>query len=228
MERMELTERLRQTTLCHRLNDRELAAIAEITSVRTLEKGEMLFFQGDEATGFFLLLSGQVRIFKASPDGREYTLHVVRPGHMFAEAAVFHGHDFPANCMAMERSTVAFLPREGFTRLIAGSPEICMKMMAALSAFLRELTAQLEELSLKEVPARLAAYLLQEAGPGDGSEVVLPFSKTELAHKIGTISATLSRNLRKFKELGLIEVKGRTIRLKDRRRLAAIAAGEKT
>lgn len=213
--------------MCQRLDNSELEAIARIASIRTLNKGATLFFQGDEATGFFLLLRGSVRIYKSSPDGREYTMHIVKPGQMFAEAAIFEGRDFPANCAAIEDSVVAFFPRDAFNQLIIRSPQISMKMIAALSSFLRELAAQVEELSLKEIPARLAAYLLSEAEAAGDSNFTLPITKTELAHRLGTVSETLSRNLKKFRTLELIEMKGRQIVLLDTRRLQALAAGEK-
>ncbi|RME21177.1 MAG: Crp/Fnr family transcriptional regulator [Candidatus Zixiibacteriota bacterium] len=224
---MEVRKLLSQTRLCQRLNESELDAIARIASLRNVNKGTTLFLQGDEATGFFLLVRGLVRIYKSSPEGREYTMHIVKPGEMFAEAAIFEGRDFPANCDAIEDSVVAFFPREAFTQLIMRSPQISMKMIAALSAFLRDLAGQVEELSLKEIPARLAAYLLTEARTAGDSRFVLPITKTELAHKLGTISETLSRNLKKFRTLQLIEMNGREIVLLDRDKLEAIAAGEK-
>lgn len=224
---MNLESELKKSTLCKQLDDGELKAIAAIASSRRLRQGEIVFFQGEEATGFFVLLSGRVRIYKSSPDGKEYTLHIIEPGEMFAEAAIFHGSGYPANCMALEDSAAAFLPRDGFVRLIERSPEISMKMIAALSAFLRHLARMVEELSLKEVPARLASYLLTAVEESRSTSITLSTSKTELANLLGTTSETLSRNLKKFRELGLIEVAGRRIRVLDASHLRVIAEGEK-
>ena len=201
--------------------------IADIVSIRKVDKSEILFFQGDRADGFYTLLSGRVRIYKASPDGKEYTLHIIRPGQMFAEAAIFGGEIFPANCMALEDSTVAFFPRVNFINLITQSPQISLKMISALSGFVREFNQQIEDLSLKEVSARLASYLLRKASKAKNDKIILDISKSELANLLGTISETLSRNLKKMRELGVIEVDGKDITILDPARLQSIAEGEK-
>ena len=88
---MDLKENLRKCQLCTELDDSELDELAAICKPRSVSKGEILFFEGDPATGFFLLLDGRMRIYKASPDGKEYTLHQIEPGQIFAEAAIFKG-----------------------------------------------------------------------------------------------------------------------------------------
>ena len=108
---MSTTEILKSCYLCKELDEQELNALAEIVLIRTVDKGEVLFFQGDPASGFYTLLSGLIRIYKSSPEGKEYTLHTIRPGQMFAEAAIFGGEVFPANCMAIEDSVAAFFAR---------------------------------------------------------------------------------------------------------------------
>ena len=100
-------------------------------------------------------------------------------------------------------------------------------MIAALSAYLRELAEMIEELSLKEIPSRLASYLLTESSNRGLETFKLQVTKTELAHKLGTISETLSRNLKKMKALGLIAVNGREIRIMDFQQLQAVADGRK-
>jgi CRP/FNR family transcriptional regulator len=218
---------LRDCYLCKDLSESELEDLRRIGSMRKLKKGEILFFEGDEATGFFVLLSGRVRVYKASPDGKEYTLHIISPGQMFAEAAIFGGSVFPANCIAMEDSTVSFFPRDGFISLITGSPQISLKMIIALSRFVREFNQQIESLSLKEVSARLASYLLRASEIAGTEKLTLETTKSELATSLGTISETLSRNLRYLRDLGVVRVDGKTIEILDRDRLESIADGEK-
>ena len=201
--------------------------MAGIVSIRKATKGEVLFFQGDPASGFYVLLSGAVRIYKASPDGKEYTLHHIKPGQMFAEAVLFGGGAFPANSMAVDDSLVGFFPREQFIKLIGDSPQISLKMIAALSSFVREFNQQIEDLSLREVPARLASHLLRKAEQIGSNQFALDITKTELARSLGTISETLSRNLKKLRNLGLVEVDGKNITVLDLERLRAVADGEK-
>ena len=106
-------------------------------------------------------------------------------------------------------------------------PNVALKIMSGLSAWLREFNEQLEALSLKEVPARLATYLLRQAQKEECDHFVLPTSKTQLATELGTISETLSRCLRRLKDAGLIREEGKTLRLLDQERLQAVAEGEK-
>lgn len=224
---MDIRRLLHRNYLCSELDKSELDSIVGIVSVRKVARGETVFFQGDPATGFYTLLSGSIRIYKASPEGKEYTLHVIRPGQMFAEAAIFGGAVFPANCMALEDSTIAFFPKDKFIKLISESPQISLKMISALSRFVREFNQQIEDLSLKEVSSRLAAYLLRKSEESGKKSVILQRSKSELANSLGTISETLSRNLKKMRELGIIEVDGKEIKIIDRNRLQQLAEGEK-
>lgn len=224
---MNTVELLKNCYLCKELNEQELNSLAEIVFIRTVDKGEILFFQGDPANGFYTLLSGLIRIYKSSPEGKEYTLHTIRPGQMFAEAAIFGGKLFPANCIALEESVVAFFPKDRFVNLIADSPQISLKMISALSGFVRDFNQQIENLSLKEVSARLALFLLRQAKASGQSKIVLKTSKSELASSLGTISETLSRNFRKMKESGVIDINGNGISILDFNRLRAIAEGGK-
>jgi CRP/FNR family transcriptional regulator len=183
--------------------------------------------EGDPAARFFVLLSGAVRVDKSSPDGREYTLHRIQPGQMFAEAAIFDGSTYPASCIALEEAEVASVPKEEFLRLVAASPEIAMKIIGGLSGLLRDFAAQLEALSLKDVLARLAEYINRQAAIHGATEFELPSSKAELAAALGTISETLSRSLRKLREAGVIAMDGRRIRVLDAKRLRLTEDGGK-
>lgn len=109
---------LKESPLFAELDEQEIRALSAIVSYRSIARNSVLFLEGDPATGFFVLLSGSVRIYKSSTEGKEYTLHRIRPGQMFAEAAIFRGAGFPANCIATEDSEVAFLPKAGFIQLL--------------------------------------------------------------------------------------------------------------
>jgi CRP-like cAMP-binding protein len=220
-------EQLRHVKSFSELDLQELAALAGIITCRKLPKGTILFLEGDPAKGFFILLRGGVRIYKSSPDGREYTLHQVKPDQMFAEAAIFRGAGYPANCSATEDSEVAFVPGQEFIRLVSASPAIALKIIGSLSAWLRDFARQVEDLSLKEIPARLAGFLQEQMEIHKTDSFILDTSKTELATRLGTVPETLSRNLKKFKEMGAIDVSGKRVTVLDVDRLKAVAGGEK-
>ena len=114
------------------------------------------------------------------------------------------------------KSHLLFFPRTAFTELIAKNPSLCLNMLAVLSMRLRQFTVQVENLSLKEVPGRLAAYLLYLAQEQEAEDTVsLPISKGQLASLLGTIPETLSRILTKMSNSGLIDVSGGEIKLLD-------------
>jgi CRP/FNR family transcriptional regulator, dissimilatory nitrate respiration regulator len=218
---------LQNSQLCAHLDSSEVEQLIQVVTIREVPKGELIFLEGDDAAGFYILLRGSVRVYKASPEGREQTLHRIKPGQLFAEAAVFHGSRYPANCDALLDSTVAFFPKTEFVRLIERNPQMSLKMIASMAAFLRDFNQTIEMLSLKEVSARLAAWLLSAAGRAHSNQFTLPMSKGDLANVLGTVNETVSRNLRKMIDLGVLQVDNRDITIIDRTRLEAIAAGEK-
>jgi len=224
---MDTTSLLHNCFLCRELDQTELDALSEIVITRRLKKGETLFWEGDAATGFYVLLTGSIRIYKASPEGKEFTIHQIRPGQMFAEAAIFSVGGLPANAVALTDSQVAFFPKDRFIRLITDHPQISLKMITGLAAFVREFNRMVEALSLKDVPARLARFLLDERARLQHDTFQLDTTKTELANKLGTTSETLSRNLRKMRELQIIAVDGNLITILDLPRLESTASGEK-
>ena len=227
MPPMEKLDYLKKSRLCKGLTESELDRLASISQLRKLNKGEILFFEGDDAFGFYLLLEGRVRIYKASGDGKEQILHQINPGQIFAEVAIFEGGQFPANCSAVQDSVVAFFPKSDFIALIEDSPQISLKIIASMAGFLREFTETVENLALKEVPARIASHLLKLSLKSGSEIVVLDMTKAELAKKLGTLSETISRGLRRLSDHKVIRVNGKEIVILDKNRLIDIAEGEK-
>lgn len=190
----------------------------------TINKGELIFQEGDRGQGFYIVAQGKIKVFKISFEGKEQILHIYGPGHTFGEVPVFQGKNFPASAMALEPSTILFLPRQAFVQQIEKSPALAMNMLADLSRRLREFTVQIENLSLKEVPARLAAYILtlvqertklSQTKHMPAAKVSLPVSKVQLASLIGTTPETISRGLKKMAQAGFIKADGKNIFILD-------------
>jgi CRP/FNR family transcriptional regulator, dissimilatory nitrate respiration regulator len=198
------------------LEDTQLKEIQRIAVNKHYGKGDFIFYEGDDGTGFYVVVEGVVKIFKVSPDGKEQILHIFGPGHPIGEVPVFSGQSFPAHAEAIEKSHLLFFPRSAIVELISANPSLALNMLAVLSMRLRQFTVQIENLSLKEVPARLAGYinyLMEEQASKDA--VTLEISKGQLASLLGTIPETLSRIFSKMTSQNLIEVKDRTIRILD-------------
>ena len=221
-------ELLTSTPLFHGLSQVQIDDVAGIAVTRQYKRGETIFMEDDEADGFYIVADGQVKIYKSSLEGKEQILHIYGPGNPFGEVPVFSGSRFPANAVALVASRILFLPRQAFVDLIARHPSLSMNMLGELSMRLRQFTIQIENLSLKEVPARLASYLHYLAEEQQTEDrVVLQISKGQLASLLGTIPETLSRIFAKMSGQQLIRVDGSEIRLIDKTALAELAESGK-
>ena len=206
------------------LPESQLKEIKDIAVDRYFNKGEIIFSDGDEGNGFFVVVDGLVKIFKSSPTGKEQTLHIYGPGEPFGQVAVYAGRSYPASAQVITKSHVLFFPRIAFVDLITRIPPLAMNMLSVLSRRLREFTVQVENLSLKEVPGRLAAYLIYLADKhGKDDIITLNISKGQIASLLGTIPETLSRIFARMAELNLIEIDGQKIRLLNRSGLEELA-----
>ena len=223
---MELLKIIANIPLFNGLTEPQLAELAMIVTDQQFKRGTTIFAEGDRGVGFYILIEGQVKIYKMSMDGKEQTLHIFGPGEPFAEAAVFTGKSYPAYADAMQDSRVLFIPREAFVTLIGKNPALAMNMLGALSQRLKKFAGMIEALSLKEVPGRLAAHLLLLSGQQGGDEFNLNIGKAQLASILGTIPETLTRIFKKMSEGGYIEVQGAKIRIVNRAGLEALASGE--
>jgi CRP/FNR family transcriptional regulator len=198
----------------------QLEDINSIAVEKTYQRGQTIFFEGDTANGFYMVGEGKVKIYKVSPAGKEHILHIFGAGEPFGEVPVFHGQPFPATAEALVTTKTLFFPRNRFIQLVESNPSIALSMLAVLSLRLRRFASQIESLSLKEVPARLANYLIYLSEEQNGAEdIVLDISKGQLASLLGTIPETLSRIFSRMSDQGLIHVNGRTITIVDRRGL---------
>lgn len=199
-----------------------LELLASILRVRKFPKGEVIFADGDEADGFFIVGQGKVKIYKLSPEGKERILHVIQPGNSFAEAAIFDDGCYPAFAETLVSTELLFFPKREFFELLHQHTQLAINMIAGLSRFLRLFTVQIEDLTFRDVPARLSRYLLDISV--EGSELItLPITKSQLASNLGTTSETLSRTFRKLADDEIIAVKGKQITLLDFDRLYAFA-----
>jgi len=194
----------------------QVQKIAQIATNKRYAKGAAIFHEGDPGIGFYMVATGRVKIFKMSFDGKEQILHIFGPGEPFGEVPVFHGSPFPANAETLTEAELLFFPRAEFVHLVTNTPSLALNMLAVLALRLRRFATQIENLSLKEVPGRLAShlcYLMDEQRRQD--KVVLDIPKGQLASLLGTSSETLSRIFNKMTEEGLIRVDGKTIAILD-------------
>ena len=203
--------------------------LARIATEQEYEQNQIIFTEGEPGSGFYVSVEGRAKIFKLSSDGKEQILHVFGSLEPFGEVPVFEGGAYPASAVALEKCRVLFFPRTAFLGLIEKDPSLALNMLAVLSKRLRRFTNLVEGLSLKEVPGRLAAYLLHVADQQGGAAAVqLDVSRIQLASLLGTIPETLSRILGRMAQQGFIRATGRrAIQLLDIEGLAELASGER-
>jgi CRP/FNR family transcriptional regulator, dissimilatory nitrate respiration regulator len=223
---MNITSIIAAIPLFEGLTQKQCESLGAIAVKRNYSRGQSFFSEGDESIGFYIILSGKVKIFKLSPDGKEQIFHILETQEPFGEAAVFAGEHYPASAQSLVETGALFFPRQKFVELISREPSLALAMLALLSRRLRKLTTLVEDLSLKEVPGRLAAYLLYLYEHNDDSATVnLDISKNQMAGLLGTIPETLSRILKRMSEEKLINVSARSISILDKKGLVNMAEG---
>jgi len=191
-------------------------------------KGELIFTEGDPVDGLRIIARGTVKIFKLSLEGKEQILTHFSKGEPIGESAVFAGGTFPASAMSIEDSLILCIPRAEIQDLIFTDPQVGMNMLAVLSRRLQIFARLIEDLSLKEISARLAKYLLDILSRNPGSSTLaLAMPKSQLALRLGTVPETLSRILTRMKDRGIITVEGRRITILKLEILRGLAAGFK-
>ena len=205
---------IRKCHLFSGISEDDTRLLASVFKLKSCPKGEILFEEGATADGFYLVISGKVKVYKLSPEGKERILHVIQPGNSFADAAIFGDGCYPAFAETLVESKLLFFPKKEFLDLLHAHSQLAINMIAGLSRFLRNFATQIEDLTFRDVPARLARYLVFLAG-NSRSSVVLPLAKAQLASNLGTTSETLSRTFRKLTDENLIRVQGKNIDLLD-------------
>ncbi|GET43688.1 Crp/Fnr family transcriptional regulator [Microseira wollei] len=224
----QLREFLSNIKLWRGLPAEQVEQLARIALAQTYAKGEIIFQAGDEGSGFFIVVSGRVKVYKTSPEGKEQILHLFVAGDHFAEVPAFDGQNFPASAMALETSELLFFPRTSFLNLLQEQPSLAIKILGVFARHLRIMAQLVEDLSLKEVPGRLATYLLYLSDRNNSSDLVeLDMTKSQLAALLGTIPETLSRVFAKLSAEDIISTNGSKIKLLDRQRLIGLAGGLK-
>jgi CRP/FNR family transcriptional regulator len=192
----------------------ELEEIAGLAVQKRLDKDEYLFREGSRAEGFYVVQRGAINVHRVSPTGKEQVIAVFGPAQSFAEAALASEGGYPANARAIEPTTILMVPKAGFLELVRRRPELALKMLGSMSQHLRVLVGLLDDLTLKDVEARLLNWLLKRCPrPLSAKPVTIDLDRTKrvLASEIGTVSETLSRTFSKLRQQKVIRVAGKAI-----------------
>ena len=209
------------------LDDATLERLASASRLLRPAAGELVVHEGEPCRGFFAVRTGSVRVFRLAPDGRVQVLHRLGPGHTFAEAAVLNMGAYPASAEALEDGTeIVQIGAATFLALFDTDRRLPRIMIASMCGWMRTLLSRIEELSVHSAGARLARYLLDlPARDAEGGlEIELPTSKKEIAEMLGITPETLSRQLRRWDDQGVIRSERSSVVLLRADTMLSIAA----
>jgi CRP/FNR family transcriptional regulator len=219
---------LRRSQMFADLAAEDLAAVAAACQTRRLAKGEVLFREGEKATGFYVVQSGQISVHRITPDGRERIICVFAAPESFAEVVLATAETYPANAAALVPSQVICVDKARFRDLIRTHPGLALHMLASMSLHLKHLVQSLDDLKGRQIDERLAAWILEQLGPAPKPDAPASFklsmSKRVLAGQLGVTSETLSRTFARFRQAGALRVEGTTLHVLDLARLQSWSA----
>jgi CRP/FNR family transcriptional regulator len=221
---------LRRIPLFHDLSEEALNAVAGRLIPRQVPENAILFRKGELCRGLYILVRGEVEIYRTTFEGREQVIHTETPVKTVAELPLFDGGPYPASARASQDSTLLFLSQDDFQRLYREHPEIADSVILNLGRRLRKLVGLVEKVSLRDVGSRVALALMEfaeQAGqrrPGGSFEV--PRTQSQLAAELATSRESVARALAQFREAGLVEQKGRRVTIRDLGGVERTASGD--
>ncbi|MCC6466788.1 MAG: Crp/Fnr family transcriptional regulator [Alphaproteobacteria bacterium] len=197
------------------LDPKVVDRLVEHATVESADSDRLLFSAGDPADRFYIVLTGRVRLFALTAQGKQTTISFIEAGFSFAEGAIFGMRFLPVNAEVCAGTRLAQIPRDPFVSQLMSEPDLTFKMLAALARWQSRLIDAVTELKTRSPSQRFAAVLLsltdRVSGPAD---VPLPISKSALANRIGIAPESLSRVFVRMQGLG-VTVEGSTIRISD-------------
>ncbi len=225
------TQVLSKVAVFAELTPPQMSFLTQRVVAKQFAPGELIFAEGEQCQGMYIVERGHIRIFKSSPGGREQVLSIDGPGSSVAELPVFDGGPYPASGSSVDAATVLLVRKQDFHALCLAHPEVALKVLRVVGTRLRRLVGIIEELSFTTVRRRLASFLFrlaqkEGARTQAGVEITLPASNQELAAQIGTVRELVSRNLSRFQQEGLLKVDGRLVVIRDLAALEAELQGE--
>ena len=203
-----------------RLNLAELDSIRKLIFEKTVGRGERILFEGESAEALYFVISGVVKVFKTSADGKEQILYLVRPGESFNDVPVFEGPNL-ASAETMVPVVLYRIRKSDLEGIFRNHPQVALNMLKVLSQRVQHLVSLVEDLSFRNVTSRVAKILLDYAGNGTGQRPRL--TQQEMAAMAGTAREMVGRSLKVLEEDGSIRLERHRIVITDREALIEMA-----
>ena len=195
-----------------------------------VEKDAAIFSQGEEASSFFLLLHGHLRVFRITPDGRQVVIRFVVPGELFGIAVAMGKSLFPANAVAVQDSVVLAWPNTAWDDMVAHNPALARIMMQTMGSRLEDSHDRVVEMSTQQVERRVARAVVRLAGSAgreteDGILIDMPLSREDLAQMTGTTLFTVSRLISGWEAAGYVQAGRQKLLVRRPHKLFMLAEG---
>jgi CRP/FNR family transcriptional regulator len=205
------------------LSTAELEAIRKYVFEQAVEKNDMILMEGDPASAVYFVVSGAVKVFKTSVEGKEQILCILRPGESFNDVAVFDGGPNPASAIAMTPVLLYGINKANVETILRDYPNLAANVIRILSRKVRHFVSLVEDLSFRHVTDRLAKLLLEYAtdhGPAAGESGARPrLTQQEMAAVVGTAREVVGRSLKALEEEGAIRIDRHRIVIVNKKRL---------
>lgn len=198
----------------------DVAELERIITVRSMKKGKIFYRPGDEGDSIYILKKGMVQLYRISPEGKKLVIYTLHDGALFGEMSLLGQRVHNLFAEAVTDCEVCTMHRADLERVILTRSQVGLRMLEIVGSRMRETENQLEALSFKSIPARLAALLLRLARDED---VVSGLTHQDIAEMIGTYRETTTQTLNDMKAAGILEIGRRRIIILDKDALREIA-----
>ncbi len=221
---MEKKSILKRVPLFSKIEDKELQKIAEISHLKKYKKDEDIFSEGEEGDALYILISGVVKVFRTSSDGRIKTLALLQKGDFLGEMAILEKEIRSANVRAVEDAEMLVINKRDFAASLAGNPQLAFRIMETLCARLRDADQQIESLTFQNVSGRLVIALLDLAEKhgvktDKGIKINMELTHQELSEMVGTAREVVSRILHDFRKTNCIDIEKHYITITNKEEL---------
>lgn len=221
----------RENSLLSFCYDDELRKLSSKKICNLYKKGQNLFLEGNFPNGLFCINKGKVKIYKTNKDGKEQIIGFGQPGDFLGYRAIIAEQEHSTSVTALEDTIACLIPKDEFIKLLQSNSEISKQLMRSLCMELGIAVDKIQSLSQKTVRERVAETLLHlfetfqsEQSQSEIIDIILP--REDIANLVGTSTETLIRMLSEFRSEKLIDLEGKRIIIKNRKKLDNIANSE--
>jgi len=217
---------VRELSSLKALNKDELIKLADCKTLQTIKKGEIIFEEGDTINGIYCVKDGICKLTKLSQNGKDHIVKLVKKGELLGQRSMISEEAVNLSAVALEDMEVCFIPKTEVMGFFNKNNQFSMNVMRTICGDLKESDDHIVSMAQKSVKERLAEtllYLEETFGKNEDGSLVIQLSREELSGLIGTATESCIRLLSEFNKLGLIELVGKKIILKDINKLRKIS-----